>query len=191
MEYIVSFDFAILDFIQAAIKNAFFDPVMMMFSYVGEIGAVWIIIALGMLFSDKTRVTGAMVLAALVLVALAGEIGIKHLVARTRPFLINTDVTLNIVAPSGYSFPSVHAAAAFASALVIAVREKLWMGIGVYVLASLIAFSRLYNYVHFPTDVFAGMILGTLCALALLFILKKAKLETRILKIGVRRKDTT
>ncbi|MBQ6387517.1 MAG: phosphatase PAP2 family protein [Ruminococcus sp.] len=191
MEYIVSFDFAILDFIQAAIKNAFFDPVMMMFSYVGEIGAVWIIIALGMLFSDKTRVTGAMVLAALVLVALAGEIGIKHLVARTRPFLINTDVTLNIVAPSGYSFPSVHAAAAFASALVIAVREKLWMGIGVYVLASLIAFSRLYNYVHFPTDVFAGMILGTLCALVLLFILKKAKLETRILKIGVQRKDTT
>ena len=74
------------------------------------------------------------------------------------------------------------------SALIIAVRERRAFGISAYVLAALIAFSRLYNYVHFPTDVLAGMILGTIAALVVLFVFKKTKLDQKIESIG-KKKD--
>ncbi|MBQ5764279.1 MAG: phosphatase PAP2 family protein, partial [Ruminococcus sp.] len=48
----------------------------------------------------------------------------------------------------------------------------------------LIAFSRLYNYVHFPTDVLAGMAIGTIAALIVIFIFKKTKLDKKIESIG-------
>ena len=48
------------------------------------------------------------------------------------------------------------------------------------IFAALIGFSRLYNYVHYPTDVFAGMILGTLVALCVMFIFKATKLENKL-----------
>ena len=98
--------------------------------------------------------------------------------------VVSPDVTLNIVAPSGYSFPSGHSIAAFSSALIIAVRERRAFGISAYVLAALIAFSRLYNYVHFPTDVLAGMAIGTIAALIVIFIFKKTKLDKKIESIG-------
>ena len=184
MELIYSIDFAILDFIQAAIKNFVLDPVMLVFSYMGDKGAVWIIIGLIMLFFRKTRVTGVITLAALLLGLFMGEYGLKFLVCRPRPFIINTDITLNIVAPSGYSFPSGHTIAAFSSALIIAVRERRAFGISAYVLAVLIAFSRLYNYVHFPSDVLARTSIGTIAALIVMFIFKKTKLDKKIESIG-------
>ena len=80
MELITSIDFAILDFIQAAIKNFILDPVMLVLSYSGDKGAIWIIIGLIMLFFRKTRVTGVMVLAALLLGLIMGEYGLKFIV---------------------------------------------------------------------------------------------------------------
>lgn len=180
MEMIQQMDFAVLDFIQAAIKNAILDPVMLVLSYVGEIGAIWIVFGIIMLFFRKKRATGLMILVSLALFGLIGELALKHLIARPRPFYINTDITLNIVAPSGYSFPSGHSGTSFAAALVIAFREKRWMGISAYALAVLIAFSRLYNYVHYPTDVLAGILLGTLCGAVTLFVFKKTGWARRI-----------
>ena len=184
MEFITSIDFAILDFIQSAIKNFILDPVMMVFSYAGDKGAIWIILGLVLLFFRKTRVTGVMVLAALLLGLVMGEYGLKFIACRPRPFVTNTDITLNIVAPSGYSFPSGHSIAAFSSALIVAVRERRAFGIAAYVVAALIAFSRLYNYVHFPTDVLAGMAIGTIAALIVIFVFKKTKLDNKIENIG-------
>ena len=112
MELIYSIDFAILDFIQQFIKCAFLDIPMLMLSYMGEAGGVWILMAIIMLFFRRTRATGAMILAAIAVTALIGEVAIKHIVARPRPFVLNTDITLNIAAPSGYSFPSGHSAGA-------------------------------------------------------------------------------
>ena len=164
MEFITSIDFAILDFIQSAIKNFILDPVMMVFSYAGDKGAIWIILGLVLLFFRKTRE--------------------ELKICRPRPFVTNTDITLNIVAPSGYSFPSGHSIAAFSSALIVAVRERRAFGIAAYVTAALIAFSRLYNYVHFPTDVLAGMAIGTIAALIVIFVFKKTKLDNKIENIG-------
>ena len=180
MDWIVSIDFAILDFIQNTMVNPVMNIIMMIFSYVGEAGAIWIIAAIIMLFFRKTRATGVIMLAAMALGLLVGEACLKNVICRPRPFLVNTSVKPFIHAPLGYSFPSGHTTTAFAAALVIAARQKRGWGIAAYVLACLIAFSRMYNYVHYPTDILAGIILGTLCALLMLFIFQKTGLSDKL-----------
>ena len=92
--------------------------------------------------------------------ALLCNLILKPLVARIRPYDVNTAVQLLVSKPVDYSFPSGHTAASFASvvALFMAGERKLWKP--ALVLAVLIAFSRLYLYVHYPTDVLGGLILG-------------------------------
>ena len=180
MDWIVSIDFAILDFIQNTMVNPVLNIIMMIFSYLGEAGAIWIIAAIIMLFFRKTRATGVIMLAAMALGLLVGELCMKNIICRSRPFLVNTSVKPFIHAPLGYSFPSGHTTTSFAAAMVIAVREKRAWGITAYVLAALIAFSRLYNYVHYPTDVLAGILLGSLCALLMLFVFQKTGLTDKL-----------
>lgn len=182
LELIQSIDFQILDFIQNFIKNDILDPVMLGLSYMGQAGAVWIILGIALAVFRKTRPAGVCLLASIALGYLAGDIVIKNLVARSRPFLINTDIKLNILAPSGYSFPSGHCTAAFAAvtSLFGMLKEKRWIAFCALALAVLIAFSRLYNYVHFPSDVLCGTLLGILCGLIAVFIFKKTKLDKRL-----------
>ena len=101
-------------------------------------------------------------MAALLADVLLCNVVIKNLVARTRPFDVNTAVQLLVAKPQDYSFPSGHTAASFASvtALYLAGEKKLWKI--ALVLAVLIAFSRLYLYVHYPTDVLGGIITGAI-----------------------------
>ena len=101
-------------------------------------------------------------MAALLVDVLLCNVLIKNLVARTRPFNVNTAVQLLVAKPRDYSFPSGHTAASFASvtALYLAGEKKLWKI--ALVLAVLIAFSRLYLYVHYPTDVLGGIITGAI-----------------------------
>ena len=121
-------------------------------------------------------------LAAMALGYLIGDIGIKHLVARPRPFLVNTDVDLYINAPTSHSFPSGHSTASFAAvtSLFGMLKEKRWIAYSALGLAILIVFSRLYNYVHYPSDVLCGMILGIICGTIMILIFKKTKLDKRL-----------
>lgn len=182
MDFILKMDFTVLNFIQENIKNAVLDPAMLILSYIGEAGAVWIFAGVILLLFRKTRAAGVMVLAALAIYGLAGELGIKHLVARPRPFLVNTDAAVNGFAPSSYSFPSGHTGTSFAAAYVLYSRfGKRWYGAVIpYALALIIAFSRLYNYVHYPSDVLAGMVLGTVVAVIVVFVFKKTKLDKKL-----------
>ena len=88
---------------------------------------------------------------------------LKHVFARVRPCDVNTTIQLLVPRPSDYSFPSGHTAASFAAvaALFFAGQKKLWKP--ALVLAVLIAFSRLYLYVHYPTDILGGIAVGVLC----------------------------
>ena len=182
VEIITNIDFSILDFIQENIRNAFLDPVMAVLGYLGEAGAVWIILAIVLIFFRKTRPAGVCMLAAMALGYLIGDIGIKHLVARPRPFLVNTDVDLYINAPTSHSFPSGHSTASFAAvtSLFGMLKEKRWIAYSALGLAILIVFSRLYNYVHYPSDVLCGMILGIICGTIMILIFKKTKLDKRL-----------
>ena len=113
------------------------------------------------------------VLAALVLDMVLCNGILKPLVGRARPFTANPSIQLLVSKPADYSFPSGHTAAAFAavSALFFAGEKKIWKG--ALVLAVLIAFSRLYLYVHYPTDVLAGVLVGSICGYAGNWMIKK------------------
>ena len=100
--------------------------------------------------------------AALIVDVILCNVILKNLIARVRPYDVNTAVQVLVVKPKDFSFPSGHTAASFASvtALYLAGEKKLWKG--VCVLAVLIAFSRLYLYVHYPTDILGGIVVGIL-----------------------------
>lgn len=179
IEFVTSIDFSILDFIQSTIRCDFLDAVMSFLSFVGNLGGIWIIAAVIMLFFRKTRATGAMVLCALLLGFLIGEVGLKNLFCRMRPFTVNTDVVLSINPPSSYSFPSGHSCSSLAASTVLLLRDKRF-GIPALIISLLIAFSRLYNYVHYPSDVFCGMLLGIAVAVSVVLILKKTELDKKL-----------
>ena len=138
---------------------------MKLISSLADKGIIWIAAGVVMLFFKKTKSTGICVLVALLLDFLIVNICIKPLVARMRPFDINQSVKLILDAPKDFSFPSGHSAASFAGAMSIYFSDKRW-GRACLVLAFLIAFSRLYLYVHFPTDVIFGIMFGVFCAFA-------------------------
>ena len=151
----------ILDMIQN-LRTPIVDVVVPLITRLGDAGIIWIILTVLLLIIPKTRKTGVIMMAALLVDVLLCNVLIKNLVARTRPFDVNTAVQLLIEKPQDYSFPSGHTAASFASvtALYLAGEKKMWKA--ALVLAVLIALSRLYLYVHYPTDIIGGVVFGSL-----------------------------
>lgn len=155
-------DLSILDWIQKQFQCAVLDRVMPCITLLGEAWAV-ILVALVLLAVPRTRKLGLAVALALALDGLVCNGILKPLVARPRPYTLR-EVSLLIAAPRDYSFPSGHSAAAFAVATALC-REKSRGGIPALVLAGVIALSRLYLYVHYPSDVICGTILGMICGI--------------------------
>lgn len=164
---ITQIDFYILNIIQA-IRTPFLDDVMTFITYLGSGGAVWLVISAVMLMFKKTRRTGITLLTALLMGLILSTLGLKNLIARERPFntagaLIDVQ-SLLIGAPSGrFSFPSGHSVSSFSATTVLMLYDRK-IGLPPLVLAVLIAFSRLYLYVHFPSDVLVGAVLGIVFA---------------------------
>ena len=159
MPTITDIDFKILDLIQNHFSCSFLNFLMPKITFLGNWGLIWIIIAIIMLFFVKYRKTGIMVGIGLLQGAVVGNVILKNLIARERPCWINEMVHILISVPQDYSFPSGHTLSSFISATIIMHTDK-QMGIAAYMLASMIAFSRLYLYVHFPTDILAGILIG-------------------------------
>ena len=155
----------ILDWFQT-LHTPILDKIMTSITKLGDAGIFWIILTLLFLIIPKMRKTGIIMAAALIMDLLICNVAVKNLVARTRPYDVNTSVQLLVAKLHDYSFPSGHTAASFASvtALYLAGEKKLWKP--ALVLACLIAVSRLYLYVHYPTDVLAGAVIGILCGAA-------------------------
>lgn len=152
-------EFAILDWIQAHLRCGFLDAVLPVISWTSNHGEIWILLALCLLAAKRTRRQGVTVAAALLMDLLCCNIFLKPLIGRVRPFAVNPAVELLVAAPLDASFPSGHTAVSFAAVFALKAGDSpLWKP--ALVLASVIAFSRLYLYVHWPTDVLAGMLLG-------------------------------
>ena len=177
IDIIYDIDFAILNFIQT-LHNDVLDFIMAAITHAGDNGYIWIAVVLILLIIPKTRKIGLYLAVTLAVEAILNDKIIKSIVGRLRPFIQNPGVDTIIKAPGGYSFPSGHTASSFASATAIYLHNKK-LGIIAYILASLIAFSRLYFYVHFPTDVIAGTMVGVFVGIGinklLGFIEKKIK----------------
>lgn len=157
----LSWEFSVLDFIQTHLRSGIGDIFIPFISHLGDGGVVWIILTLILLICPKTRKTGAALTAALALEVLCCNLILKPFVARIRPCDINTAVRLLVPRPDDFSFPSGHTGAACtaASALYFSGNRLRFPAL---LLAAFIGFSRLYLYVHYPTDVLAGVLLGAL-----------------------------
>jgi undecaprenyl-diphosphatase len=110
-----------------------------------------------------------------VITLVIGNLLLKNMVMRARPCQIDPTVALLVHIPSDYSFPSGHAMNAFTASTALCCNQKRY-GIPALIIAALIAFSRLYNFVHFPTDVMFGALLGTAVALAVCAVFRKRQL---------------
>ena len=166
-------DFGIL-YALNGIHSEVLDKIMVGITYLGEKGIFWIAIGIALLFNAKTRKCGIFMLISMAVGLIIGNGIIKNVVARQRPCWIDDTINLLIANPKDFSFPSGHTLASFEAAITILFFNKKW-GIVAIILAILIGISRLYLFVHFPTDVLAGAILGTIIACTVYFVGNKVQ----------------
>ena len=164
----ISFDLPVLDWIQANMQSGFMDKFMPFITKFGDHGLFWMIVAALLLIPQKTRKTGLGMAIAMIIGLLVCNVTLKPLVGRIRPYDLQAElgITIQLLGERmhDFSFPSGHTIASFEAAVVLLKNSKK-MGIPAMILAILISFSRLYLYVHYPTDVIVSIILGTLFAL--------------------------
>ena len=156
----VQMEFQILNQI-AGLRTEWLDTILPMISSFGDKGIGWIILAVILTCTRKYRKAGLTMGLALIFCLLIGNLTLKPLIARPRPYSYFPEMTLLVAPLADFSFPSGHTFASFASATALYLHHKK-PGIAAYILAAAIAFTRLYLYVHFPSDVLAGMLLGIL-----------------------------
>lgn len=159
MNLVNQWNFAILDFIQAHFRSPLLDGVMPFITSLGNIGVIWILLGLILLTRKRWRLAGIMLLSALLIEALFCNVLLKNLFAVPRPFEYRSGIELLIPKPTDYSFPSGHTGASFAAVAALYLSRYRYWGVALLV-AVLISFSRLYLYVHYPTDVLGGVVLG-------------------------------
>ena len=162
------------------IHNNILDKIMITLTNLGDAGIIWIIIAIILLFIKKTRKCGILMMISMILGLIIGNGILKNLIQRQRPCWIDTNILLLIPNPTDFSFPSGHTLSSFEASIMILLHSKKW-GIPAIILSILIAFSRMYLFVHFPTDILGGAILGTTISILVYYVSEKiikAKKET-------------
>lgn len=134
--------------------------VMIFITSLGNGGLIWIVAALFLIFQNKNMLKreGFTIAVALIIFSVLGLLILKPIIARPRPFVAQ-GVDILIKEPMGFSFPSGHTGSSFAAASVIYFYNKK-RGLLALILATLIAFSRMYLFVHYPSDIVGGLILG-------------------------------
>lgn len=170
----MQFDLTCLIWIQQNLRTALLDSAMVFFSTIGNFGAVWLAAAAALICTKKYRAHGLALIGALALGYLVGDVLIKNLACRPRPFTAVEGVELLIPPPESFSFPSGHTLSSFAAATVLFAANRKF-GLAAYLLAVCIAFSRLYLFVHYPTDVLAGLVCGLAVGWFVLWLMRCAK----------------
>ena len=140
-QFLIDWEGPVLLWIQEHMRNDFLTPVLTFLTHLGDHGYFWIALTILFLLLKKTRKVGGLMTCSLLLNTLVNNVLLKNLVARTRPYEVVDGLHRIIEAQSDYSFPSGHTGSAF-----------------------VIAFSRLYVGVHFPTDVLGGALIGAVIA---------------------------
>ena len=171
------FDLPILDWIAENLYCPFLDTLMPLVTKLGDAGIFWIAVAVALLIFPKTRKIGLSMGAALLIGLVVCNLTLKPLLARIRPYDYQLEhfgktITLLVATPHDFSFPSGHTLASFEAAIALTVYNRKW-GIPAIVLAAVIAFSRLYLYVHYPTDVLFSLVISVGIAFLACWLVKK------------------
>lgn len=158
-------DFAVLNWIQATFQCSFCDTFWQIITFCGNAGCVWLLMDIFLIIYKPTRKYGISILVTMLCCFLVFTFLLKGIIKRPRPYQQNPAFTILIPEPSGLSFPSGHTSISFCAATIIFLFRKemkfaKYAWIPSLVLAALIGFSRLYLYVHFPSDVIAGVVVG-------------------------------
>lgn len=141
------------------------DFVFTHITMLGDGGIFWISTGVLLACSKKYRRQGLLLLLCLLAGFLIGNVCLKNLVQRSRPCWVYPEVPLLVREPRDFSFPSAHSMVGFAGASALWLTDRRF-GAAAIVLAAFIAFSRLYLFVHWPTDVLAGTVFGIAVAYA-------------------------
>ena len=160
LEKLIGFDEQILLWIQENVRTDLLTPIVKVITYSGNGGLMMIAVTLTLIFIPKTRRLGILCAAALVINTVICNLILKNLVCRIRPYEVIDGLHLMIGKQNDSSFPSGHSSAGFSVGTVILRETPRKIGIPVLLFALLIALSRLYVGVHYPTDVICGMLLG-------------------------------
>ena len=171
----MAWEFSILYALQE-IHTPILDKIMLFISTLGDAGLFWIAIGVICLVFKKHRKMGFQLLISMLCTFIIGNLIIKNLVARPRPCDIDTAVTLLLSRPHGHSFPSGHSINSMVAAVALFLNNKK-IGIPALVIATLIGFSRMYLFVHFPTDVLAGFIIAILVAIGVDYAFRKYQIK--------------
>lgn len=173
MNIIQNADISILLYIQEHIRKEWMNGFWRAITFLGDGGWFWILLAVVLLIMKKTRKAGAAAAIALVIGALITNVCLKNMVARVRPYDTYSALIPIVTKPIDWSFPSGHTCASFASAFVYFRLLPKKYGIPALVLACMIAFSRLYLGVHYPTDVLVGFLIGLLASVLAAWMVRR------------------
>jgi undecaprenyl-diphosphatase len=151
--------------INVGLHNSFLDVIMKIITNAGtQIFWIGICVVLFIFGGERGKNVALLCIIGLLLGYFISEF-LKYAIARPRPFIVLNGVNL-VTSMDGYSFPSGHAVTSFTGCIIIG------KGYGFFypllILASVVAFSRIYLGVHYPSDVIFGVLIGIFCALIVL-----------------------
>ena len=173
MTFLMSLDSGILLFLQEHVRSELWTPFWTGITFLAEGGWMWIVLSLALLIPRRTRTTGITALISMAVGFLFTNLILKNLVARIRPYDAIDALTILVSPLRDYSFPSGHTTVSFSCAMVLFLTLPRRYGIPALVPAVLIAFSRLYVGVHYPTDVLGGMLIGIFAAAMTVYAVKR------------------
>ncbi len=173
LQFLLELDGKILLFIQEYLRFEWLTGVMKFITSLGDGGLIWIVLAAVLLCMKRHRKTGTAMAVALLIGYLITNLILKNLVMRARPYDVIAGLQALIGPLGDSSFPSGHTTSSIAAGFVLLKGTPKYLGIPAFVLAVLIALSRLYLGVHYPTDVLAGALIGLFAAFCAKYIVKK------------------
>ena len=156
------------------LHNPVLDKIMIFITNLGDEGLFWIGIGIVCLVIKKHRRMGLQVLLSMLVTFIVGNLILKNLFARQRPCAIDPSIELLIPYPSEFSFPSGHSMNGMTAAMALYLNNKK-IGVPALVIALLIGFSRMYHFVHFPTDILGGFCVGFAVAIMMNYIFDKVQ----------------
>lgn len=160
---LMEFDRNILFYIQDNLRNEALNKVVVWFTSLGNAGLIWVLLIAALIAYKGTRREGLGCAISLVLCFITVNLFLKNAVARVRPYDAMEQIRCLVGPQADYSFPSGHTAIAFAASVPVFIISSKKLGVVMIIFSVLMAFSRIYVCVHYPTDVIGGAVVGILC----------------------------